>query len=679
MAENVTNPIPTPEPEPVNPVPVDTLLKVKSNGDLAKEQEMLRTKEQQLLHTQALNDQLGQMINTRFTEAENAKDTLTDILMDSLRRRKGVYSAEVMAELKKQGGSQIWMKLTEIKCNAAEAWVSDVAIPVDGKPWSLKPTPKPSLPQPLVEQVMQRTVDELEPFGFAVEDEEIIEIATRHREEAKSEFQKEAKKRAENMENLIDDEFSEGGLIEAMEEAISDLTTLGTMIIRGPFIQYEATLAWDEENNWEPIVSEDPLMKFERVDPLRFFPSPGATTIKDATYVCHIADFTRQSLNQMKGIPSYSDKNIDILLKNNKSGTTIPLKTDSEQATLEDREGFARLENPDEKYQGIWYEGECAGWLLKEWGMTGLDDLKSYEVVALKIGDLVVHCRLNADPLGRRDYVKTVYKPTKGSFWGEGVPQLMSDSQDACNSTARSLINNLAIGSGPQVVINDVESMAEGEDITSMYPWKIWQFNDPNRTGKSPINFTQPQIYTDKLINVFQFFMTIADEETGIPKYEQGSPAVTGAGSTASGLSMLMNSASRILKKSIQNIDLYIFKPLIERAFVWNMIYIPDPDIKGDVKIETQGAMSVFVKEQQQLRLADFTTLTSTPEDRALMGPKRRVRLLRANAEGLSIPQDEVLPTDIELEQEQRELAEQEAQARNAELAQQVGAGQPLQ
>ncbi len=634
-------------------VPTIGFLRVKSN-EILDEEAKAQAASKTLLDDQEANNSLGQMIETRFKAAENAKDYQTDRLMDSLRRRKGEYSAAHLAEIRRQGGSEIFMKLTEIKCNAAEAWISDVVIPVEGKPWGLSPTPKPDLPPQVLQSIVAQTLSHFEEQEFEGSEEEIREVAGRLRDEAWTKIREDAKRRANRMENLIDDEFTEGDLVNCLDESISDMVTFGTMIVKGPFVQLEKTLEWLEDEDWTPDVTTLPMMKFKRTDPLNFFPSPGASTIEDAIYLIERDDFTRHALASMRGNAGYNSHLIDLCLQENQKGTTIPLRTDSEQATLEDRQGHHKLENPDDKFQGLWYSGQCEGRLLKEWGVTGLDEQDTYEIVALKIGSYVIHARLNPDPLGKRNYCKAIYKRVKGSFWGEGVPGLMDDSQDACNSTARHLINNLAIGSGPQATLRDVESLAEGEDITSMYPWKIWQFNDPQRTGKSPLDFYQPNIYTDKLIRVFEFFLKIADDETGIPKYEYGRADTTGAGRTATGLSMLMNSASRVLKKSIQNIDQHVFNPMIERAFVWNMLYVDDPSIKGDVRIEATGAMGIFVKEQRQLRLQEYMKTTDNESDRAIIGVKGRAELLRAGAKGLEVPVEKVVPTDAELEEKER-------------------------
>ena len=96
---------------------------------------------------------------------------------------------------------------------------------------------------------------------------------------------------------------------------------------------------WLEDQDWKPEVTTVPMMKFKRVDPLNFFPSPGASSIEDATYLIERDEFTRKALADMRDTPSYNKDLIDKVLTENKKGTTVQLRTDSEQATLEDRQG----------------------------------------------------------------------------------------------------------------------------------------------------------------------------------------------------------------------------------------------------------------------------------------------------------------------------------------------------
>lgn len=83
----------------------------------------------------------------------------------------------------------------------------------------------------------------------------------------------------------------------------------------------------------------------------------------------------------------------------------------------------------------------------------------------------------------------------------------MTDVSAVCNATARALVNNMGIASGPQVTVN-TDRLAEGENITSMFPWKLWQTkNDPMANDSSqPIAFFQPQSNAQELLGVYEKF-----------------------------------------------------------------------------------------------------------------------------------------------------------------------------
>jgi hypothetical protein len=88
---------------------------------------------------------------------------------------------------------------------------------------------------------------------------------------------------------------------------------------------------------------------------------------------------------------------------------------------------------------------------------------------------------------------------------------------------------------------------------------------------------------------VFEKWSQLADEYSGIPRYLTGD-TTGGAGRTASGLSMLISNAGKSIKQVIGNIDIGVFKPMLERLYYYNMRYADDPELKGDVQIVARGA-----------------------------------------------------------------------------------------
>ena len=246
----------------------------------------------------------------------------------------------------------------------------------------------------------------------------------------------------------------------------------------------------------------------------------------------------------------------------------------------------------------------------------------------------------------------------------------MADIQSMCNASARSLVNNMGIGSGPQVEVI-VDRLPDGEEVTQMYPWKIWQTTSDKTGGGQPgVRFFQPDIKAAELMGVYNQFAKQADEITGIPNYIYGSGAgASGAGRTASGLSMLMDNAAKGIKNAIGNID-RVVTMVVERFYVHNMMYNPDPYIKGDFRVVPKGALGMIAREQIQIRRNEFLAATNNPVDLQIVGPDGRAYLLREAAKALQMDTDKIVPPPETLKFKREKVeAAMAAQQNQAQLA----------
>jgi hypothetical protein len=238
---------------------------------------------------------------------------------------------------------------------------------------------------------------------------------------------------------------------------------------------------------------------------------------------------------------------------------------------------------------------------------------------------------------------------------------LIADVCGMCNAAARALANNLGISSGPQVGVN-IDRVAPGEEISEMFPWKIWQFTqDPMGSSAPPISFFQPQSNAAELMGVYDKFSLMADEHSGIPRYMTGTEGTPGAGRTASGLSMMVGNASKVIKSLVGSIDIRVISPLLKRLFDWKMQYDPEFQYRGDLSIVPRGALSLQVKESaNQARMA-FLQATGNPIDMQIMGPQGRQALLREAAKNLNMNADDVVPslTKTRMAQLQMQMAQQ--------------------
>jgi hypothetical protein len=262
-----------------------------------------------------------------------------------------------------------------------------------------------------------------------------------------------------------------------------------------------------------------------------------------------------------------------------------------------------------------------------------------YEVNAWLISNYVIRCILNPDKLGRKPYSKDSYERVPGAWWGKGIPELMSDLQDVCNAIARAMVNNCGLASGPQVEVN----IERCTDSTHLYPWKIWEATNKQMSDNPAIRFFQPELIVGPLMPVYEAFAAMADDQTGVPRWAHGDTNVGGAGSTSSGLSMLMTSAARGIKEVIAHID-HIVGDVLDRLYYFNMLYSDDEDIKGDSKVVARGSSSLLAKEQLSMRTQEFLQNTNNPVDLQIIGIGGRAKLLRESAKLLGIDVSEILP-----------------------------------
>jgi hypothetical protein len=236
-------------------------------------------------------------------------------------------------------------------------------------------------------------------------------------------------------------------------------------------------------------------------------------------------------------------------------------------------------------------------------------------------------------------------------FWGNSIADLVRDCQDMCNAAARSLSDNMGIASGPQVWVNN-ERLADGETVTQMFPWKVWQTkSDPYGSNTAPpVDFFQPNSNAAELMGIYERFSVLADEFSGVPRYMTGDANVGGAGRTASGMSMLMGNAGKTIKQVVNNIDMHVMTPLVDRLYYHNMRFSDDMDLKGDVRVVARGVNALVAKEQMQVRRNEFLQIAlNSPVVTQLVGEEGIADLLRETAKTLDMNTGRLIPSPEKL------------------------------
>jgi hypothetical protein len=637
------------------------LIPVKSASDLEAEAKSQSDEQNQ----QMLIQGLAAHCRKRWEVVRISQRPVQERMLSNTRRRRLEYAPEKMAEIKRAGGSEIYMGISSTKCRAATSWLRDTLLGTGAdKPWALDATPIPDLPPEVTAQLQQTLAQQLlaqYQQGMQPPDEaQLRQLATEMKDAAKRQLKEEAEKRMDRMELKMEDQLIEGGFGTALSEFLDDLATFPFAVLKGPVVRRRKTLAW--QNN-ELVATEELRPEWERVDPFYLYWAPWANDIQDG-YVIERHRLTREDLQALIGVEGYSEASIRAVLSDYDTGSLHEwLWVDTAKVLAEGKYPSAVSESHKDLIEALQIWDSVQGKMLIEWGMSEdeIEDASlSYPVEVWLIGNTVIKATLNYDPLGRKPYFVTSYEKTPGSVDGNGVVDLAADVEDMCNASARALANNMGIASGPQVGVN-ISRLPAGEDVTQMYPWKLYQFVSSDYGDSSPpISFFQPNSNAQELMAVYERFSGIADEVTGIPRYMTGDHG-PGAGRTSSGLSMLISNAGKSIKQVITNIDKDVITQIIDRLYQYNQRYKPDPDLIGDVRCVAKGAMSLVVKEAEQVRRTEFLNMAlQSPVVQNIMGMGGIAELLRDSAKNLSGNVDRIIP-DREyigaLEQAQQQMA----------------------
>lgn len=643
------------------------LLHFKSAAEMMAEEEAERQRQDEERRMQAVESSLAGHIRGAFEAAKTAKQPIERRLLDCARRQKGEYDASKLAAIREEGGSELYPKLTTTKCRAAAAWIRDILMPTNGRPWGLDPTPVAEIPPDYLIAFAQRLGERAQGL-----DQQQIEDLLRR------EVQSKARQIADRHEEVINDQLEEGGWSEALESFIDDFVTYPAAFMRGPLLQRVPEFAWKE--GWQMIEVEAIKPQFARVSPYDLYPSPDSSDIDDGAYLIERERYTRAHLNRLRGgVPGYKDEAIEqVLLEHGRGGLREWLATDSERARIEDR-SHDWMTNQGETIEGLHYWGSAQGLILLQWGMTPeqVDDpLAEYEIDAILIGRHVIRCVINRNPMGCRPYHKASFQLVPGSFWGIGIPELMSDVQDMCCAVARAQANNMAFASGPQIEIAMDRLMPE-ENPNEIFPMKRWRTKS-DRTGtgsqQPAIRFYQPDSRAGELMQVYSQWEQRADDATNIPRYSYGNEKVGGAGNTASGLSMLLESANKGIKDAIRHIDRGVTSRVIAALWLFNMRYSEDMSIKGDCRVVPRGASAMLLREQTQQARQQFLAAIGNETDMQIIGVEGRARLLRSIADQLDMPG--LVPEDDEIKSRIEQQGQQQAQQQEQQMQLEAGKAQ---
>ena len=668
------------------------MIKVASAQEVMEEDERAEAEKSNVVYLEDLMDGLAKYVRDCYGEALRHKRRDRKRFQAAAYARRGEYTPEKLAEIQKTGASTEYARIVANKSRILESWLKDVFLSADERPWSVGATPSPEIPESDMDRLRNEISAQLAQMvmaGNPIDAQDAQQLMTDRIDMERLRRKDLADRRAERMEATIADQLHEGGFEKGLADFLAYLVTYPGAVFKGPIFRKKDRVQWQEsDGTYIPVVSREIVMDFEAVDPNNFYPAPGIENPQQGYVIEHIT-LTNADIYDLIGVDGYDEAALRSVLDRSaerghrwlrdfeNSAVAGSESNKSDVASQASKTGYVDM---------LEFHGPVRGQLLAEWGVEDIEDEQEYyEASVYLIDTYVIKAVLNDDPMGRRPYYKACYEDIPGQFWGYSLYDVLADVQGVSNATIRSLVNNMSIASGPQAVVN-TDRLPANEDITNMYPWKIWQVIDSqfSNTTQKPIEFFQPNTNAQELLMVLDKFYALADDFSLIPRYMSGSDKISGPGRTATGLSMLLDAANKGLKSIVQGIDTNVMTPLLEQLFDYNMIYSDDESIKGDSQVVARGVASLMQLETLRMRRNEFLQITNNPVDSQIVGMRGRASVLREIAKGLGMDVNKIVPPESQVQEQpalppgQEQPALPPGQEQPGQQAPQVGSQEQL-
>ena len=501
--------------------------------------------------------------------------------------------------------STVFIGLTRMKTNAAEARLADILLPTDDRNWGIKPTPNPTLSkdlnsdEPAVHPVTKEPLPPDEKTGEPMRKKDIARAVLTL-----------AKERSDAMQREIEDQLIECDYNSEQRKCLHWAAMIGTGVMKGPVVTNRTRRAWmpidaggGKTIHKIEFVEETSPASFA-LDPRRVYPDPACgDDIQRGQGIFEYDDLTPRQVRELANQPGYLRSQIAAVL-NEGPRRSAALTEFTDEAANRDILGTT--------YQVWYFWGDVRNDALRLMNVSGISDddiLKTTSACVVMINNTVVKAYKNPVDTGDLPYDFVQWEKVVGSPFGYGVPYLMRSQQRVLNAAWRQMMDNAGASSGPQIVMKrgTVEPADGNWQMTSR---KIWLAKDTDDVQKSFFLFDIPN-HQAELANIIKMATDLADQETGMPMLAQGEKG--GAPDTVGGMQMLMNAANVVLRRLVKQYDDSITRPHIRRYYDYNMMFNPKSDIKGDFSIDARGSSALLVRDIQNQAYTNLLAAAANP------------------------------------------------------------------
>ena len=590
--------------------------------------------------------QLGGELKSLFDGYSSDRRQTELKYMRNLRQYLGIYDPEIDKQIP-EGRSRAYPRITRVKCISMLARIMNLMYPGNERNWELAASPSADLNPEDVAASVQELIAARQAEGLDTEpSQEIIDAA----------IQRLAEKRAAELTKLIDDQLQEIGgdqsndIIQIDRKVAQSGIMYGLGVVEGPYVREEQKVTWgvSENGQFEPQERTIRKPQFDFMSVWDFYPDMSGRSLPGEGYFIRKV-MGKSAFRKLADRPDFFAAEIKKFIGTHGDGNYQPKEFETDLRTMGTKaEVQDRKRDPQGKYEVIVWKGPVSAQKLRDLGAQVPEDKIADDIEAevwLVDGNVI---KADVNPwrklgLKVRTVHTFVFDEDDTSPIGNGLPNVMRDSQLSVCAATRMTLDNASVTCGPQFEVN-TQLLRTDQDVTAIEAYKMWYRDDEGLTAQFPaVRRIEVDGHLNELQALINLFMGFADAETFIGPATGGDLAKTPSEPmrTAAGASMLRGDAALPFKDIVRNFDSYK-QSIIISLLQFNKKFNPGLAPEGDYNVIARGATSLIAKEVRSMQL-DMLAQTLTDDERDHIDDRKFVeqRFATRDMSSLLLPAEE--------------------------------------
>ena len=565
---------------------------------------------------------LGTFLANKLGNYKTERKTAELQMMKDLRQYRATYDPEVESKLDAKR-SKTYPRDTRLKLIGFTAKMMEMMFPASEKNYAVKPQEYPDLSREDIDNVItgleqQRLAEAQGGEPVPLTSEDILDGVKSL-----------ANERAQNMENLIEDQLTEQELEYPVlcKKVVRSGGLYGWGVAEGPMTGYTEEKVWEQDETtgaWRAVTKKTPVPVFEPCRSWDLYPDMTAKTWRQQEGLFKRYIFSRHDLSALTTREDFFGDVIKEYLRTHDSGN---FKPDSYETELRLLEKTADLKHDGRHYEVFRYFGFVSAKQIAAIGVEIPESEmhKDMLVDAWLIDDQIIKAEKAAFGADVGDMFHAYFydDEDEAGLLGVSLPQAIRDSQMKLCSIDRMTMDNASATCGPITEIDESrlsrKQRESGVEIGAFATIYTDSSLDPQNNNPI-VRDIQIDSHITELIALRERFQQQLDMESNIQSWTMGNAQPLGeAFRTSQNMSQMTGGANMVTKDQVRAFDRFTAS-VIGSIVKWNMQFLAPlrPEIRGDHKVIARGNISLVAKEIRGAALDQFMQ-TLTAEERAII------------------------------------------------------------